>query len=108
MGVHVDAAGKHDQPRRIERAAAGDVGDDPAVRDADVPDLTVDAVGGIVHLPARDAQHPAYAESGVPFAAGVQGGLAAAAWRMRRRTSSSVGYGERSAGRSGSGTSSMR
>ena len=74
----------------------------------DVPDLAVDLVGGVVDLPAGDAQHRPYAVSGVPFEAGVQGGLAAAAWRMRRRTSSSVGYGERRAGRSGSGTSSMR
>src|SRR5262245_38717307 len=40
--------------------------------------------------------------------AGVHAGFAAIACRMRRTTSSSVGYGERSAGRSGSGISSMR
>ena len=32
-------------------------GDDPAVRDADVLDHAVDAVGGVVDFPARDPQH---------------------------------------------------
>ena len=100
--------GSTTMPVACDRPAPATSGDDPAVRDADIPDLAVDPVGGIVHLPARDAQHRVYAESGGPIGAGVQGGLAAAARRMRRRTSSSVGYGERSAGRSGRGTSSMR
>ena len=39
---------------------------------------------------------------------GTSGGLAATAWQIRRTTSSSVGYGDFSAGRSGSGISSMR
>ena len=44
--VNVDAAGEDDHARGVDRAAAVDVGDDPAVGDADVLDLAVDAVGG--------------------------------------------------------------
>ena len=40
--------------------------------------------------------------------AGIHAGFAATALWMRRRTSSSVGYGDLRAGRSGRGTSSMR
>ena len=55
--VDIDAAGKDDHAGRVDRAAALDVGDDPAVGDADVLDHAVDAVGGIVDFPAGDSQH---------------------------------------------------
>ena len=50
-----------------------------------------------------------YAVASVQSTLGTaSGGFAATASRMRRTTSSSVGYGDFSAGRSGSGISSMR
>ena len=46
--------------------------------------------------------------SGVGLAPFLAAGFLAAAWRIRRITSSSVGYGDFRAGRKGSGISSMR
>ena len=57
MGVNVHAAGENDHARRIDGAAVRHVGDDPAVRDADVADLAVDVVGRIVDFAAFNPQH---------------------------------------------------
>ena len=57
VGVDVDAAGKHDHAARVDRAAALDLSDDPAIGDADVLDDAVDPVRRIVDLPAGYPQH---------------------------------------------------
>ena len=109
MRVNIDAAGKDDHAGRVDGAAAVDVGDDAAVGDADVLDDAVDVVGGVVDFAAGDAKHcGTHAIAIIALGAGVHAGFAATAWRMRRMTSSSVGYGDISAGLSGSGISSMR
>src|SRR5206468_731058 len=93
--VDVDAAGKHEHAARINNLVARLrrlVVDDAPAGDADVLDRAIDAVGGIVDLAAGDPNHARL------FTAAP----------MRRMTSSSVGYGDRRAGRNGSGTSSIR
>ena len=52
VGVDIHAAGEDDHAGRVDHAAALDLGDDAAVRDADVLDHAVDAVRGIVDLAA--------------------------------------------------------
>jgi len=52
--VDVHTAGKDHHARGVKRASALDLGDNPAVADADVSDLAVDVVGGVVDLAARD------------------------------------------------------
>ena len=57
VGVDVHAAGHHDHAARVERRRAGGQAlHDPAVLDADVADLAVDAVGRIVDGAARDPE----------------------------------------------------
>ena len=124
--VDVDAAGKDDHPGRVDRAPAFDVGDDAAVGDADVLDDAVDAVRRIVDLAAGNPKHGCRSVSRGSVSRAraegirqnavvtlVHGQPRRASWpprpaRMRRTTSSSVGYGDLSTGRSGSGISSMR
>ena len=72
------APGQDHHAGGVDGAAALDARDDPPVRDGDVPYRAGYLIGGIVDLPARDPQHRSYADSGVLFDAGVQGGLAAA------------------------------
>ena len=55
--VNVHTAGKHDHSRRVERPATFDSSDDLAVRNADVPHFTIDAVGRVIDLSASDPQH---------------------------------------------------
>ncbi len=55
--VDIDAAGEDDHAGGVDGAAALDLRDDAAVRDADVADLAVDAVGGVVNPPVCDPQH---------------------------------------------------
>ena len=56
--VNIDAAGKDDHPRRIDRPAAVDRRDESArIVDAEVFDLAVDAVGRVVDFSARDSKH---------------------------------------------------
>ncbi len=57
MRVNIDAAGKDDQARGVDDAAAVDVSNDLAVVDAEVLDDAVDVVGGIVDFAAGDAKH---------------------------------------------------
>src|SRR5262249_15997348 len=54
VGVDGHRAGEGDHALRVDRTVGLHAGDDPAVADANVPDLSVDAVSGVVDLPARD------------------------------------------------------
>ena len=58
VGVHVDAAGHHDQPRRVEDAirGVGRGGDDLSVARPHVADDAIDAVGRVVYRAAGDLQ----------------------------------------------------
>ena len=58
MNIH--AAGEYDHAGRVDGASALDIGDDPAVRDADVLDYAVDAVGRIVDFAAGYPKHAVY------------------------------------------------
>ena len=57
--MDIDPAGKYDHPGSINRtnAIALDLGDNPPIRDADIPDLTVYVVGRIKYPAARYSQH---------------------------------------------------
>src|SRR5712692_91675 len=57
VGVDVDPAGEDDHAAGVDRAAALDLGDDPAIRDADVLEGAEDPVRRIMDLPARYPQH---------------------------------------------------
>src|SRR4030095_13297978 len=60
MGVHVHAAGKHQHPGRVDRAAGAAVpicGDATIVADVDVLDDAIYAVGRIVDSSARYSDH---------------------------------------------------
>ena len=57
MAVDVDPAREDQQAACIDRAAAFDLGNDPALGDADVLDDAIEPVGRIMDLPAGDAQH---------------------------------------------------
>src|SRR5262249_6958057 len=118
MGVHVHAAREDDHAGGVDGAPAIDVPDDAAVGDADVANVPVDVVRGVVDSTTGDAKHGVsvlttsisrqdadYTPAG---AIGYHAGFLATALRIRRTTSSSVGYGDFSAGRSGSGISSIR
>ena len=52
MAVDVDPAREDQQAARIDRAAAFDLGNDPALGDADVLDDAIEPVGRIMDLPA--------------------------------------------------------
>ena len=102
--VDVHAAGHHDHAARVERRRAGGQSlDDPAVLDADVPHLAVDAVGRIVDGAAHDPEPLRCAHPVLP---------ALLAHRTRREQRGQrcprADRGRPSGGRSGSGTSSMR
>ena len=61
VAVHVDAAGHHDQPPRVERARRphrriGRRGHDLAAVDPQIAHLAIDAVGRIVNRAAGDFQ----------------------------------------------------
>ena len=57
VGVNIHAAGEDEHAGGVDHAAALDLRDDAAVRDANVLDHAVDAIRGIVDLPAGDSQH---------------------------------------------------
>ena len=67
VGMDIDATGEDEHAGRIDHAAALDLRNDPAVRDAKILDHAVDAVGGIVDLSAGDSQHGVSVELGAPF-----------------------------------------
>src|SRR5437667_7650841 len=132
VGVDVDPAGKNDHAARIDCRTAVGSSDDAAISDADVFDDAVDPVGRIVDPSARYPEHRGPARTAVILprrrqfwivagepgfqanavvrlcVAGIQAGFAATARMMRLMTSSSDGYGDCRAGRSGSGISSIR
>src|SRR4029078_5319774 len=100
--VDVHPAGHDHHAPRIERRYAGRQAlDDTTPLDADVPDLAIDSVGGVVDCAASDPEP-------------LRGGHAVLPVRCARTTprrAASVSAAERgppSGGRSGSGTSSMR
>ena len=57
VGVDIHATGEDEHAGCVDHAAALDLRHDPAVRDAKILDHTVDAIRGIVDLPAGDSQH---------------------------------------------------
>src|SRR4029079_19677599 len=58
VGVHVNASGKANHSRGIDRAAATRGGDESAsIVDEEIFDLPVDAVGRIVDFAARNTKH---------------------------------------------------
>ena len=57
MRVNVHPTGKDDHAGGVNRAAALDLGDDPAIGDANVSEGAIDAVGGIVDFSACYAKH---------------------------------------------------
>jgi hypothetical protein len=58
MRVNIDAAGKNNQARRVDRAPAGNRGGETArIVDEQVADLAVDAVRGVVDGPSEDSKH---------------------------------------------------
>src|SRR6266511_2851873 len=57
VGVDVDPAREDDHAARVDRAAALDLGDDPAIRDAHVLEHAVYPVRRIVDPTARYPQH---------------------------------------------------
>ena len=57
VGMDIDPAGEDHHAGRIDGAPAFDLFNDAAVRDADIPDLAVDPVGGVVDLPTRYPKH---------------------------------------------------
>src|SRR5262249_42197301 len=63
VGVDVHSTGENNHARGVNGAAAVDLGNDAASGDADISDLTVYAIDGVVHLPAYDSKHGGSAES---------------------------------------------
>ena len=57
MRVNVHAARENEHAGRVDHATAFDLGHDPAVRNTQILDDAVDAVRGIINLPAGYAQH---------------------------------------------------
>ena len=55
--VNINPARKDDHAGGVDGASAFDIGDDAAIRDADVTDLAVNAVCRVVDRPALDPQH---------------------------------------------------
>src|SRR5215831_4778955 len=97
VSVYIDAAGEDDHARRVDGPAAIDTGYDLAVRDADVADLAIDAVCGVVDFSALNSEggvarqgvflctdlttyQADFAVGRLNRAGGASGGLAAMAW----------------------------
>ncbi len=83
MGVNVHAARHYDHSPGVQRgSAAGQVGHDVTVLDADITDLTVDSVGRVVHCA------PEYTKPGAHVFS--PGSLVRTAWMSWCRVSTAV------------------
>ena len=116
--VNIDTARKYNHPRCVDHAATVDRRYKvAAIVDAKIFDDAVDSVRRIVNFSARDSKHrlpavvPVYPVIFIIcgwLPSGNQNGFLEIASLSRRTTSSSVGYGDLSAGFSGIGISSIR
>jgi hypothetical protein len=73
VGVNVHSAGHHDHPACVERRRGfGQARHDPAVFDADVPDLSVHRIGRVVYRPPYDPKAGWRAHAGRPSLAATR------------------------------------